>query len=227
MLIESPHYHPGTDITTHLPKNKKISIRVSNMLQMHFWQDIFLLLNRGDLKQWILQAWLVWGGAHIRDKKYLKRRWVIGFSDINSGNPERFVILSDHIDKIIEIVRREVISAIEAEIERELREELTQEIFRWRRDTPILSSSDIRWLPIKFSWRLLSKVKRNPDGSILIKFVRLFKTIVSPKIWAKMKEADSVVFVPSSKELTIWAMERAGETIQIANMAIIAHRPTV
>lgn len=193
----------------------------SNVLRLHDEDGRpILILNKGNYKEWDLKASMVGGAAQILDnhQKELTSLGAKRFGDHHWWHPESFDVSGQKIHGIIERLSRKVTGIIEDGPDRESREELTQEIFPWRRDTPILHPSYTEWLVPIYSWLAIPifsywhhprlKIVRVFDGQGLTDAAR-----------EKMRAADSVVFIPTPKELILWYMIRNNEKICISKLA--------
>lgn len=230
MLTTLWHYQPVPNSQLLLSNTaSKLAVTVSNMLIMTFREQVLLLLNKGSFNKTEREykAWFVGGGALVKNKAILKHIWASGFHNRTHWIPEWFYIHSHQLEQIIHLTQQEVMNAIESNPEREKREELTQEIFPWTYDSPILKASDIALLPSKFTWKILWKIILDQSKVAGIKIARLFQVDIPEKIWKKMQEADSVVFEPSKEEIDYWSMIRKGKKIKISNMVTAAQNENI
>lgn len=212
------HHLISNDWTSLIPN---VRVWVSNVLRLSDKKRRpILILNRGGYKDWEMKASMVGGTAHILDNHQIEltNLWAKRFGDRHWWYPESFDVSSKKIRRIIERLRREVSGIIEDNPDREIEEELTQECFKWRRNTPILKRSDTEWLVSVFSWLAIPIFSWWNNSRL--KIVRVFDGKgLSDTAIKKMSAADSVVFIPNSLELAGWFMIRNGETIQISKLA--------
>ena len=203
----------------------EVRIKVGN-----FAGIVDLIMNIGDYNARdengaptrLLKAGPIGWSAHLFSRKRLEKLGAFNISV--SSSPEwfsdvKFAIRRSMIPRILEIFSVTKSKSFEYELYREFQEELANEVFPGRRETPILTESDVSGIKAKYRWVVVYETRREDDDGKNMSISRVFDVSIPSKILKKLRKADSIIFTPTAKELRVWEMKRDGEVILISRKA--------
>lgn len=100
--------------------------------------QVFWIVNEGGFLSWKKQITALWWGAILYDRKLIEDIWGYEFN----SSWDRFKIPIKNLKELFLILEDDNGDVFESNLDRELKEELCEEILEWIMDTPIISHYD-------------------------------------------------------------------------------------
>ncbi len=184
--------------------DNNIRVSVSNLVSRIEWEIVWII-NKNDLeKNWIKRITSIWWWAQIYSTDFLKRIWAKGSErNENWDIDARFYVDREKINKIISIFTSEDNDNFELSIERELREELTEETI-WEQEQTILNEEDLWYFAEQYIWFYIWKwMSRRIEWEETLYIWNYFDVSVSEETYIKLVKSPYIHFL-SPEEIRNW-----------------------
>ncbi|EKE28221.1 MAG: hypothetical protein ACD_3C00086G0065 [uncultured bacterium (gcode 4)] len=137
------------DELTSFPNEGIVRVSISNLISDIRW-EVVSIINKRSLNLWKRRLSSIGWSAELYDKEFFLNLWAFDFEK----NDSKFKIPVENVQSVLELIRPKIPDFIESWPDRELREELSEEILTWFQETPILTDDEVSKLTTFYTWTM-------------------------------------------------------------------------